>query len=145
MSARDPFPNAEIAAVYALFCGPIVSAGVGFLSRMLGLALMALSLVIGLYIVHSTDCLGFGSQCAPFTLRVFGWEYVAAACLTLLSLFLRAWARRNPDVNHAAAFLIKNDARHSALRYVSLVVVGVWILSLVVALAAGTDSIFGPV
>ena len=141
MSERDPFPNAENAAVYALFCGLIVSVGVGFLSRMLALGLMVSSLLIGLWIVRGAGCLGHGSECAPFTLQYFGWEYLAAASLTLLSMLLRAWARRRPDGSR----LIENDARYSTLRYVCLIVVGVWILSLVVALATGTDGIFGAV
>jgi hypothetical protein len=141
MSQRDPFPNAENAAVYALFCGLIVSVGVGFLSRMLALGLMLSSLLIGVSIVRNTGCLGLGSQCAPFTLKYFGWEYLAAACLTLLSMLLRVWARRRPDGNG----LIENDARYSTLRYICLIVVALWILSLVVALATGTESIFGAV
>jgi hypothetical protein len=131
MSARDPFPNAENAAVDALFGGLIVSTGVGFLSRVLGIGLMVLSLLSGLYIVRSTGCLGFGSPC-PFTLDYFGREYAAAACLTMLSMLLRVWARRNPDVNPGARLLIEGDARYSTLRYVCLIVIAVWIVGLVV-------------
>src|SRR5206468_2036404 len=138
-------PVAENAAVYALFCGLIVSAGVGFLSRMLGLVLMVISLLTGLYIVRNTGCLGLGPECAPFTLKYFGWEYGAGACLMLLSLLLRTRARRNPDLNDGTRILIENDARYSTLRYICLVVVAIWIVSLVVALSPGMDSIFGPV
>jgi hypothetical protein len=145
MSDRDPFPHAESAAVYALFVGVIVSVGFGFLSRTLALVLMGVSLLVGLYIVRSTDCLGLGSQCAPFTLRYFGWEYIAAASLTVLSLFLQNWARRKPDVNRGARMLIERDARYSTLRYICLIIAVVWILSLVVALSTGTDSVFGRV
>jgi hypothetical protein len=106
---------------------------------------MAVSLLVGLYIVGTTDCLGLGPQCAPFTLKYFGWEYVAAASLTFLSLFLRVWARRKPDVNEGARMLIERDARYSTLRHVCLIIAAIWILSLVVALSTGTDSIFGRV
>jgi hypothetical protein len=146
MSDRDPFPLAESAAVYALFVGVIVSVGFAFLSRTLALVLMAASLLVGLFILRSTDCLGLGAQCGPFTLNDFGWEYVAAASLTFLSLFLRVWARRNPDLNPDARMLIERDACYSTLRYICLIVAAVWLLSLVVALSTGTDSsIFGRV
>jgi hypothetical protein len=145
MSARDPYPNAENAAVYALFAGVIVAVGIGFISKTIALACMAVSLGVGLYIVRSTGCLGLRPECGPFTFESFGWEYVGAAGLTSLSLALRIWARRTPHTDAGARLLIENDSRYSTLRYACLIAVAVWILSLVVALSTGTTSIFGAV
>lgn len=93
MSERDPFPNAEIAADYAIFLGLIVATGLGFVSRTLALGMMTVTLLAGLSILASTDCLGFGPNCAPFTFEYFGWEYIAAACLTLMSMLLKRHAK----------------------------------------------------
>lgn len=102
MSDRDPFPNAEDDVMWLLFVGPLVAAGIAFASRILGLALMTISLLVGFCITSSTGCLGHPTTLPQFTCGLFRWEHAAIVGLTFLSLLFRRQAtRRSIDLADA--------------------------------------------
>lgn len=102
MSGRDPFFYAETAVFGLLFLGPLAGAGLAFASRPLGLAVMTVSLLVGLSILRGTGCFGDHTNVETFACDLVRWQHVATVGLTLLSLLFRLRARRKP-VGPAAA------------------------------------------